>query len=261
MRVAQFRRLRFAGLTLVPIGLFLIIAQQARWRPQTLSQQKVFSLEYSPNGRWLAAGNMESTTTVWNIESKKQLFNLAGSVIFSPDDIAAVVDWNRTFTLWDLQKEKPVPGAQGQGAQAKFQLWTSQQVTITRSTVPGQKGEYQVAHWPNGKMLACGRGIGQTLQLFDAHTGKLLQTFKEHDGPAQPITFSRDATTVASYGYARTDGRVYKVIRVWDVNDGKLLWQKQVWPGRYGLSIALSPDGGSLAVGSSDGDITIWPVK
>lgn len=261
MRATQIRWFKRVCLLLVPVSLFGIAWHQASWRPQTLTQQAVWSLEYSPNGRWLAAGNMESTTGIWDTQTKRQLLNLAGGGVFSPDDMIAVTDWHRIAALWDLQIAKPVRNAQGQVAQAKARLWNAQRVKLTRSIVPGQPGQYFVAHWLDGRMLACGRGAGETLQLWDASTGHLLQTLKGHDGPAQPIAFSRDATTVASYGYDRTSGRVYPVVRVWDVHSGKLLRQVQAWPGRYGLCIALSPDGRTLAVGTSDGNITFWPIK
>jgi WD40 repeat protein len=243
------------------MGLLLALWRQSNWRPRTLSQQDVRGLEFSPNGKWLAAGNMESTTAVWNVQTRRQLFNLAGSVVFSPHDMVAVSDWNRTFALWDLQTEQPVRSAQGQEAQSKYRLWHSQRVKTASLSLPERPGNYMVATWPDGKMLACGRGNGQTLQLCDARTGKLLRVLREHEGPADPIAFSQDKSTVASYGYDRGGERTAKVVRVWNVNDGKLLRQVEARPGRYGLGgIALSPDGRILAVGSG-GEISLWTIK
>ncbi len=54
-------------------------------------QGYVFSIAFSPDGKYLASGSGDKTVKIWNIEQKRELTSLKGhneivySVSFSPD--------------------------------------------------------------------------------------------------------------------------------------------------------------------------------
>src|SRR5207253_1234924 len=68
---------------------------------------------------------------------------------------------------------------------------------------------------PSGKTLAL--GIGPTLRLVDAQTGKPAWTVPAHEGEIATIAFSADSTrilTTAQYGRDRA-------VRLWEAATGK----------------------------------------
>ena len=91
---------------------------------------------------------------------------------------------------------------------------------------------------PKGHLLAS--SYGQTIQLWDLTTGKLLTTLKGHSDWVSAITLSPDAQTIASSSLDRT-------IRLWSLRMGKVLHTYNA--GRMTV-LAFSPDGRIVAGGS-----------
>ncbi|KAF2686545.1 hypothetical protein K458DRAFT_415891 [Lentithecium fluviatile CBS 122367] len=106
-----------------------------------------------------------------------------------------------------------------------------------------------VAFSPNGKTLASASGDG-TVKLWDAGSGKALQTLKGHSSWVNSVAFSPDGKTLAS---ASGDGTV----KLWDAGSGKAL-QTLKGHSSWVNSVAFSPDGKTLArlaSGSSDNTV------
>jgi WD40 repeat protein len=107
-----------------------------------------------------------------------------------------------------------------------------------------------VAWSPDGKLLASG---SQTIKIWDACTGMLLNTLQGHNGLVRSLTWSPDSKTLASSGDDQT-------VRLWDSQTGKDLkilhgHTQPVW------SVDWSPDGKTLASGSSDQTVRLWDVS
>ncbi len=92
------------------------------------------------------------------------------------------------------------------------------------------------------------------MRVRDAETGDILLEMAGHGGPIKQIRVSDDGKLALSAGY---DGGA----RLWDLETGKLL---RYFPGHEGLSVtsvAISPDGQTVAIGSADGSVIIAPTS
>jgi hypothetical protein len=104
---------------------------------------------------------------------------------------------------------------------------------------------------PDGKRLACAV-VDSGVRLWDAATGKPLQTFKGRPGWVSEATFSPNGKWVA-VGYG--DG----VVQCWDVPAGKKVHTLRAHTGRVN-AIRFSPDGKYLVSGAEDRTAKVWDV-
>ncbi len=80
----------------------------------------VFSVVFSPDGKYLASGSRDTTVKLWNVESQKEVATLQGhsrsvrSVAFSPDGkYLASGSYDKTIKLWSVESQKEITMLQG----------------------------------------------------------------------------------------------------------------------------------------------------
>jgi WD40 repeat protein len=158
------------------------------------------------------------------------------SVAFSPDGKTLAWAEANTVHLWSLETKKERAVLQWPGARV-----------------------HAVAFSPDSKTLAVGGG--STIMLWDTTTGQKRDTPWMHEpgGFCWQVVFSPNGTSVAAA--FNTGG-----VTLWDAVTGH---QRDSFFGMSGqaLSVAFSPDGKTLAVGSSGderkgvpGEIKLWDV-
>ncbi|MDB9425601.1 serine/threonine protein kinase [Microcystis aeruginosa CS-564/01] len=195
----------------------------------------VYSVGYSPDGRYLASGGSDNTIKIWEVATGKQLRTLTGhsdffrSVVYSPDGrYLASGSFDKTIKIWEVATGREV------------------------RTLTGHSGWVNsVVYSPDGRYLASG-SWDKTIKIWEVATGKELRTLTRHSGWVYSVVYSLDGHYLAS-------GSQDNTIKIWEVATGKQLrtltgHSDWVW------SVVYSPDGRYLASGSRDNTIKIWEV-
>jgi WD40 repeat protein len=102
-----------------------------------------------------------------------------------------------------------------------------------------------VATSPDGRLLAVGYDSGQVL-LADAITYRLVRSLTAHVGAVRSLAFSPDGSRLAAVG-----GN--KRLDVWEVADGRSMFERPPYLGGAGLSVQWQRDGSTVVFGGDDG--------
>ncbi|KDQ13025.1 hypothetical protein BOTBODRAFT_133925, partial [Botryobasidium botryosum FD-172 SS1] len=235
--------------------------------------EPIHSVAYSPDGAKIFSGSSDKTIRVWDAETGELVLGpLRGhddsvqSVASSPDGLKiASGSSDATICVWDA-----LTGA-----------------NILGPLKGHEEGVMSVAFSPDGLKIASA-SYDSTIRVWDAATGvSILGPLRGHEQAVLSIAFSpdgsriissshdgtiriRDATTgdevcTPLQGYALSiapspDGsRVVSCldgIRIWDVTTPTLESCSGSTTSPY--SMAFSPDGLKIAVGSHDGTLSVW---
>ncbi len=249
------------------------------------------SVAFSPDGTKLATGSLDGNALLWDVASRKKIFqyrSAEGSAIhavaFSPDGKwLAVASGQRdkagTVDLLDTAGGKRYAKLQGHDdlvtalafspdgktlATASYdgtaRLWDATGAERVAVRV-GTGRVFAAAFSPDGKVLATAgeekvlkeEGKGDSLRLLDAATGRELRRVRGHDGLVTSVAFSPDGKVLASGGADKTT-------RFWDVETGKELAALKGHQDAV-RAVAFSLGGRLLATGSLDRTVKLWDVK
>ncbi|MBW4595641.1 MAG: hypothetical protein KME46_22720 [Brasilonema angustatum HA4187-MV1] len=195
----------------------------------------MLSVAFSPDGKFLATGDMNGEIRLYQVADWKQLFTYKGhadwvtSIAFSPDSrILASGSDDQTIKLWNVT--------------------TGECLKILRGH---EKGIWSIAFNSNGQALVSG-GDDKTIKMWDVGTGQCLKTLQGHNNMVRAVIFSPDDQMLVS-------GSVDKTLKLWDVCTGQCFRTLQghdeaIW------SATLSSDGRILASASSDQTVRLWDV-
>ena len=193
-----------------------------------------FCLDFSPDGRRLAAAGIANAIRIWDVNTWKETATLRGhtgwvmALAFSPDSRQIVSGGrDRTVRVWDVSTGET--------------LWVSlgHEARVTRATFS-----------PDGLLIATA-SEDRTVRFWNADTGDPLEPVLKHDGAVYGLDFSPGGTLLAT---GSSDGKIL----IWGVSARRKL---ATLDGRSGVrSVTFSPDGSRVGSGHDDHTIKLWDV-
>lgn len=236
----------------------------------------VSSVSITPNRTRIitASGN---TIRIWDATSGQELLKLRrhkntsvtiSAVIALEDNRRALsVGWDSTITLWDLlsgeclktikqitryaiscasidKSEKYLLLGYRDGRIGFYDLETGEYLP----TLEGHSEEVNsIQILPNG-LFAVSGAKDRTVKVWDLQAKTCVGTLEGHQGEVSSVAISPDGGLIASAAYSD------RTVRLWDWKSGACL---QVIEGNI-FSVAFSPNGSRLIVGTIDGPIYVY---
>jgi len=197
----------------------------------------------SENGAVIVPGNSAESLIVKMIEGrvekegKKKIMPPGKRTKLNPDEIALIRGWI------DAGAKPP--------AENKVRELAVPKIT---PKVPPRRAINALAYAPGPKLIAVAR-YGE-VELHSAESHALVRTLTGHRGNVNALVFSADGQHLFA---AAGEAGLFGEVRQWNVADGKLI---HVFEGHRDAlySVAVSPDGTTLATGSYDQKIKLWKI-
>ncbi len=204
---------------------------------------EIASLSFSPDGRFVASScaegglwSLDDAIRIWDVsagEEKRNIKAYPGPSAFSPDGrtVACVRPGRYAIGVWDAETGKPI-----------LEL--------------SDRSPSSFAYSPDGKTLAFNdtahkQGI---VRFLDILTGKAEEALTAPSGRASELKFSKDGSVLAAVGRGS--------VHLWDVKTREILRTVEEVGSIYAdYALALSPSGGSIAVGDEDSIVRVWSAK
>jgi len=227
----------------------------------------IMHLGFSADGSTLVTTSWDKTVRLWKVSDGTLLRTLEGhtdivnNAVYSPDgSLLASASDDKTVRLWRVSDGTLVKTLSGH-AQPPFDLLFSPDGSALVSRSRGDAFLWRVS---DGTLLGqlndsfgfyfspdSSRLISSypTVKVWQVKDGLLLNTLNQYGGQISTIGFSQDSSLLISNS---TQG-----MRLWRVSDGALL---QLWE-TPATSLALSPDGSTVAFGMNDSTIQLWRIS
>lgn len=149
------------------------------------------------------------------------------------------------------------PATAAASAQSSLQVITPDNVAQLKpvTTIGGLKnGGISLTFSADGQMLAMG-GDDKIVLVWNMAAQKSIYQL-DAGGQVYGLAFSLDSKTLISLGIESSPRQ--SIIRFWDVSTGKQTTELKATANASVSSIAISPDGKTLAAGTRAGNIELW---
>jgi WD40 repeat protein len=239
---------------------------------------EAWSVDFSPDARWLVVGYADGDILVWDARERERLASFSDhhasvrSVAFSSDGRRlASASEDRSVVLWDVERGAKQAVLVGPAARINAVAWlpdgsglatcdldgtlilwdvATRSPRWTRPAVKPVRACYAVAVSPDGRLVASSVDVRE---IAGGREVVLPESLAAGLGAVYGLAFSPDGRRLAC---AIENG----FLLLWDATQWKLLARRPT-PGTHPITAALSPDGRFLATGGDEGDLRLWDAR
>jgi WD40 repeat protein len=244
----------------------------------------VFAVAFRPDGKQLATAGWDYTARLWDPDTGREVRALYGHtgfvrcLAYSADSRhLATGSEDRSILLWDTATGRPEATYRGHQAfvmalafhpDGRLASGGTDRLVKTWDLAGGQPLAFREnGGWvvsldfsPDGARVVSGGGFtgrDWSVRVWDAATGRRLQSYEGHRATVVGVRFRPDGRHVVSFSFDAT-------VRVWDATTGldvaPPLDVSLPPPTTFNCS-AIRPDGREFALGASDGTVRLWDLE
>lgn len=255
------------------------IAQRPELVVQTGHGNSVVSVAFSPDGKYIVSSGNDGSILLWEIDSGRQIRSLENKGYNNPIYMSSngkFLSSGKEIKVWDIStgeelklKDATAPAAISRDGTivAATTGFMSDKISLldvgtsrVLRTFDGCSRQKALTFSPDGKIVAAAcdplpQGSGAVngkikllpgrIKLWDVSTGRELRAFEAYELGANSIAFTPDSKSLVSTSDTEP-------VKIWDAGNGKLRRSIDL----HGESMAISPDGQTLAVGGGYEDTT-----
>jgi WD40 repeat protein len=122
------------------------------------AETSIFAIEFSPDGRWLAAGESDNTVRLWNVEMGEE-----AAVFLSPPPVPG----RTTSFIWSLAFSPDGRFIAAGGSDGMLRIWSLENGVVETEWRAHAKAVTSLAFRSDGQVLASG-GVDAALRLWSS---------------------------------------------------------------------------------------------
>jgi WD40 repeat protein/DNA-directed RNA polymerase subunit RPC12/RpoP len=241
---------------------------------------EVTTITITPNGKRILSGSHDGSVRVWDAGSGRELAKLEGhtsliwTVVALRDNTRGLSGgFDKTLRLWELESGKCLKtiacgtieadyvfscAVNPAGTHAlsghpggRVRLWNLE-TGECQATLKGHSDSvYTVQITPDGRFAVSG-SHDKTVKVWDLKAGSCVGTLEGHQNIVQSVAISSDGALIASAGF------IDHTVRLWDWKSGECLHVIKSDGNPTPMSVAFSPDGARLVVGTVNSLIYVY---
>ncbi|MDM3862893.1 MAG: hypothetical protein PT118_24415 [Aphanizomenon gracile PMC644.10] len=238
----------------------------------------VYSVAFSPDGKYLATGDSEGRVQIWNAVTGREILTFVGhsncvnSVAWSGDGLTlASGSRDHTVKLWNVQSGDCVRTLEGHSRSVTSVAWSGDSLTLASGsrdhtvklwdvqsgdcvrTLEGHSRLVNSVAWSGDSLTLASGSSDQTVKLWNVQSGDCVRTLEGHSRSVTSVAWSGDSLTLAT-------GSSDNTVKLWNVQSGDCVRTLE-GHSNWVTSVAWSGDSLTLASGSSDQTVKLWDVQ